>query len=79
MQVNLTQLRSHLYEWIDQLIATGEDIKIKRKGVTVRITLDSKNTAEKKIVQRKKVYAGRADDLVHIDWSNEWSEKNDLS
>ena len=80
MQVNLTQLRSHLYEWIDQLILTGEPIEIERKGTTIKIIIaDTASKKKKKFVKRKNVYQGKAEDLVHTDWSIEWSENNALS
>ncbi len=77
MPINLTQLRGNIYQWIDQLIETGEPIEVERKGVIIKIALadNSASQQKKKFVKHKNVYIGNPEDLVHMDWSNEWSEK----
>jgi hypothetical protein len=75
MHANLTQLRNNLYQCIDQLISTGEPIHIQRKGVKIKILLEEPaKTNTKKFLKHSNVYVGAPEDLVHMDWSSEWSE-----
>jgi hypothetical protein len=79
MQVTLTQLRSHLYEWMDQLIETGESIELSRKGVKIKISVDTPAVPKsRKFTQRKNVINGKPEDIVSTHWISEWDDKNAL-
>ena len=65
---------------MDQLIATGIPIEINRKGHHIKIILSDPPSKMKNLIHRKNVIVGDPEELVHIDWSNEWKEdKDDLS
>ena len=80
MQVTLTNLRSHLYQWIDQLIKTGEPIEIMRHGTHIKIIVEKQEkNLTKTIIKRTGVYSCDPDELASIDWSSEWRGDDDLS
>ncbi len=80
MQVALTQLRTHLYQWIDQLIETGESIEVLRKGKKIKITVDTdfSQSKKRKFIKRNNVINGNPEDIVSINWISEWNDKNAL-
>lgn len=74
-KLSITQLRSQLYKVFDQIIATGEGVEVKRKGVTIRI--EPKTTGKKlSRVRKLNLLTDQSDLLLGIDWLKEW--KSDL-
>ncbi len=73
MPQNLTPsaLRANLYRILDRVLATGEPVNITRKGKLLRITplLPSKLDLLK---PHPYCINGDPEDLVHMDWSDEW-------
>jgi hypothetical protein len=79
MQTTLTDLRAHLYQRIDELIATGVPIEVNRKGHHLKIILEAAPAKLKKLIRRENIIIGDPEDLVHMDWSQEWKGgQNDL-
>jgi hypothetical protein len=78
MHISLTQLRANLYQWIDELIATGEPIEIERKGTRIKITVVGNMATPKKktFIKRPNICVGNPEELIHMDWMKEWFEKN---
>jgi hypothetical protein len=72
-QVILTafKLRSDIYRFLDQVIETGEPIVIERNGRRLRIVADEARSRLSRLIARPGVGVG--EDLVHLDWSHEWS------
>jgi len=66
-----TALRADLYRILDQVLNTGESINITHKGKLLRITplLPSKLELLK---PHPDCINGKPEDLVHMDWSDEW-------
>ena len=77
MQTTLTDLRAHLYQRIDQLIATGVPIEVNRKGYHIKITVEPAPSKLKKLIKRENITIGDPEDLVHMDWSEEWKGDQD--
>jgi len=77
MQTTLTDLRSHLYQRIDELIATGIPIEINRKGHHIKIILEEPPSKLNNLIRRENVIVGDPEEIVHIDWSTEWKGGND--
>jgi hypothetical protein len=75
--LNLTELRANLYQAIDHMIETGIPIEIDRKGHKVIINVQSSKSKFERLVKRK-IVIGDEEDLVHFDWSPQWSEEKDL-
>ena len=73
MKMTATQLRQDIYNVLDRALETGEVVEVERKGKTLKIVpaLGTGNLAR---LKRHDDIVGDLDDLVHIDWSKEWSE-----
>ncbi len=67
-----TQLRSNLYHLLDQVLETGIPLEIERKGQILRIVPAQRPWTER-LPRREGVVVGDPEDLVHIDWSANWS------
>lgn len=78
MSMSLTELRANLYRVIDQVIKSGQAIEIKRKGHIVRIVPGEKKNKLANLAPHPDVINGDPEDLVHIDWSDEWREDDNL-
>ena len=69
-----TKLRANIYKILDQILETGEPVEIERKGRILKIVPEpEKKPLSEKLVQRKGVLSGNPDDIIHLDWSNEWN------
>ncbi len=71
MQVTATQFRQNVYKILDEVIAKGIPVEIKRKGVVVKITTD-KSLTKLNNLKKRKILNSNPDDIVHMDWSSEW-------
>lgn len=68
-----SQLRQNIYRILDQVIETGRPVEIERKGTVVRIEVERPdNSIFETLTPHPGSIAGNADDLVHLDWSQEW-------
>lgn len=76
MPMSLTALRQQLFKVVDQVIATGLPIEIKRKGHVVKIILDDKKSKLANLVGHDCI-VGDPEDLVGLSL-HEWSEENPL-
>ena len=74
MKVTATQLRANIYAILDQILATGESVDIERNGRIIRLQPVA-NTPRLTVREASPPYiVGDPDDLVELDWSQEWSE-----
>lgn len=69
-------LRNNIYKLLDQVAEGGAPLLINRKGRVLKIALEEKPDRLAQL-PRHDCIKGDADDLVHQDWSSEWSD--DLS
>lgn len=67
-----SKLREDIYRVLDHVLATGEPVEIERNGRRLRITADEPPTRLSRLVRREEIVTGDSDDLVHLDWSDEW-------
>jgi hypothetical protein len=70
--VKPSQLRANLYRLLDRVLQTGEPLEIDRAGKTLLLVPKKKKSRLDNLVRRD-VIVGDPDDLIHIDWSKEWS------
>lgn len=70
--VSASQLRQDVYNLLDQVLATGEPLEVKRKGRTLRIVPEQTGSKLDRIVPIPDLIVGDPEDLVEIDWSAEW-------
>lgn len=78
MRLTATELRSKLYQVLDQVAETGEPVEIVRRGRVIRIvaeTLPPKTFSIAQVREGTKAIVGDPGDLVGIDWSAEWDAR----
>lgn len=69
--VTPSHLRANLYQLLDQVLESGEPIEVLRKGKTLKIIPEYKNRLTQ-LKPHSGYVNGEKEDIVHIDWSNEW-------
>jgi antitoxin (DNA-binding transcriptional repressor) of toxin-antitoxin stability system len=74
MKITASRLRENIYSILDQVAETGVPVEIERKGRTLRIVADQKPSKLDRLKKRKSIVVGDFNDLIHMDWSKEWSE-----
>lgn len=82
MALTASRLRENVYQLLDQVLETGEPLEIERKGRLLRIIaveVDGVPRPSKldRLTPRPDFIIGDPDDLIHMDWYEEW--KPDLS
>lgn len=73
MKVSATALRQNIYGILDEALETGEVVEVERKGRILRIVPEEQPGRLAKLKKRNWII-GNPDDLIHMDWSTEWSE-----
>ena len=72
--LSLTKVRADLYKIVDKVLETGTPVEIERRGKRVRIVPVRIGSKLDNLVKRPGTIAGDPEDLVHMDWSGEWTE-----
>jgi hypothetical protein len=72
MRTTPTDFRSHLYTWLDKVVATGEPLEIVRKGVVLQVSPVNKPSKLQRL-QKHDIFRSDPNDLIHLDWSSEWN------
>ena len=70
--LTLSALRANIYKIFDQIIETGTDVKIERKGVVVTITAPKKISKLDRI-KPVSILNCDADDIIYNNWESEWN------
>lgn len=71
--VTPSQLRQDIYRLIDQVLATREPLEIRSKGRRLRLVPDEPPSDRLSAIRANPgVIVGDPDELVTIDWSDEW-------
>ena len=73
MRVTASKLRENIYQILDQVILNGKPVEVVRKGSVLRIVPEIKESKAKRWTKRD-AFIGDPDDIVHMDWSKEWTE-----
>ncbi len=76
MSMSLTALRQQLFKVVDQVIATGIPIEIKRNGHIVKIVLDDKKSKLENLVKHDCI-VGDPEELIDLHLQ-QWSEESNL-
>ena len=69
--VTPTQLRKDIYQLLDEVLATGLPIEIKRGDERLRIVPVEKLDKFQNLVERPEAISGDPEDLVHLNWEDE--------
>lgn len=74
--ISATEFRGNLYQYLDQVLATGKPIEIKRHGQILKIIPEVKPKKNKlaKLKKHKNVINCDPNELIHQDWLADWSE-----
>jgi hypothetical protein len=73
VEITASKLRADIYRVLDYVIETGDAVDIVRKGRHLRITAVDRPSKLDQLVRRPDTIIGDPDDLVHVDWSGEWT------
>jgi antitoxin (DNA-binding transcriptional repressor) of toxin-antitoxin stability system len=71
MAVTASRLRENIYGLLDKVLETGEPLVVERKGRVLKIVPEGRRPKLSRLVRRPCI-KGRAEALVHVDWSKEW-------
>lgn len=71
MVVSSTKLRENIYSLLDNVIQTGKPLEIERKGQRLLVTPKPPANRLAKLKKRPTI-KGNPQDLVHMDWSDQW-------
>ena len=74
MKLSLTKMRSNLYKIVDRVLETGVPVEIERRGRKVRIVPVRPTSKLDNLVKRPGTIVGDPEEIVHMDWSGEWTE-----
>ena len=69
--VTPTELRSNIYNLLDEILSTGVPIEISKGNRKLRIVPVEKRDKLQNLIPRPNVIKGDPDDLVNISWEKE--------
>ena len=69
--VSPTELRSNIYNLLDEVLNSGVPIEIKKGGKLLRIMAVEKSNKLQNLISRPDVIKGNPDELVSISWEKE--------
>ncbi|MSP24213.1 MAG: type II toxin-antitoxin system Phd/YefM family antitoxin [Myxococcales bacterium] len=70
--IRATALRADLYRLLDHVLETGQPVRVERKGKVLRIEPEASASKLESLLPQPDLIIGDPDDLVSIDWSDEW-------
>jgi hypothetical protein len=73
MRVTASRLRADIYNILDETLKTGIPVEVVRKGRILTIIPESKPSKLSRLKKRDYI-VGDSDDIIHMDWSKDWSE-----
>ncbi|MEA3286624.1 MAG: type II toxin-antitoxin system Phd/YefM family antitoxin [Candidatus Marinimicrobia bacterium] len=68
-----TELRSNIYNLLDEILSTGIPIEVNKGGEKLRIVPIGKVDKLKNLISRDGVINGDSDDLAGVSWEKELS------
>jgi len=71
MITTATDLRTHLYTYLDRIVETGEVLEVRRKGVVPRISREPSVSKIGRLPKRATMLVD-ADAIVNQEWSEAW-------
>jgi hypothetical protein len=73
MQITASKLRENIYRILDEVIETGAEVEVVRKGSIVKL-VSEKPVSKLDRLTKRSVFVGDPDDIIGMDWSKEWTE-----
>ncbi len=77
--ISATEFRGNLYHFLDQVLATGQALEVKRHGHILKIIPEAPKPKKNKLVNlklRKNVISCTPDELIHQEWLSEWNKED---
>jgi Antitoxin Phd_YefM, type II toxin-antitoxin system len=71
MPIKASNLRQNIYRILDQVLETGVPVEIERHGRLLKIICEEPPSKLERLAPRDYL-CGAPEELVHLDWSNEW-------
>ena len=71
MNTTATDLRTHLYAYLDRIVETGEVLEVQRKGVVLKISREPSVSRLERLPKRPTMLVG-PDVIVEQEWSGSW-------
>lgn len=72
MILSASRLRADIYRILDEVLKTGEPVEVDRGGKRLRIAAVDPPGRLARLGQHTDAVAGDPEDLVHLDWTEEW-------
>ena len=72
MTITASRLRANVYKVLDEVLETGTPVEIARRGQRLRIVPVAPASRLDRLVRRPRYLKVDADDIVHLDWSDQW-------
>jgi hypothetical protein len=72
MIITASELRQNIYKLLDQVLESGVPLEIERNGRRLRVVSMEAPLKLDRVVGHEDYIMGDPEELVHIDWSNEW-------
>ena len=73
LEITPTELRQNVYKLLDQVLESGEPIKIRRGGKQLLISAADPISKLDNLESHPDCIVGDPEDLVHVDWSQDWN------
>jgi hypothetical protein len=71
MKTTATDLRTHLYSWLDRIAGTGEVLEVERKGIRIRIIRDEP-VSRLALLPKRSTMLVAPDLIVETGWAEAW-------
>ncbi len=75
MALSASKLREDIYNILDRVATTGIPVEILRRGKMLKIIAVGAPSKLANLELRPEFLKGDPEDIVHLDWSAEWSEE----
>ena len=72
MPLTASKLRANLYRILDQVLETGVPVEIERHGRILKLVLTDTPDKLDYLIERSAFLQCDPEDLVSLDWSQEW-------
>ena len=77
MNITASTLRGNIYKMLDQVIDTGEILRVERKSGIVEIASVKEIKGKLNNLTKHDCIVGDPDSIVHLDWSSDWKGEID--
>ena len=71
MILTASTVRKNIYRLLDKVLETGIPLEIERKGRKLKIISDGK-ISKLDNLKKRDILNTNAEEIVHIDWSDQW-------